>query len=239
MARLFNDGANEYLRVGSAVVAALPLTLAAWFYSDDGAADQALIGISDGLANGFILQAGGVGNNEIVAGSIDGGVADFALSTTFWGINTWHHGCAVFTNTTLRAAFLDGGGKGTQVDFNDPAGVDQTDIGQIGNGSSYMSGRIAEAAIWNVALTDVEVAILADGFSPLFVRPQNLAAYWSLIRDEDQDRVGGYDMTAFNGPSIAAHAPVLYPASVFVGMSTVAIARIPRPPAAYNTLAVY
>lgn len=229
MARLFDDGSSEYLRVGSAVVAALPMTLSAWFYSDDGGIDQTLVGISDGVANGFILQAGGVGSNEIIAGSIDGGVADYALSTAFWFADTWHHACAVFSTTTLRAAFLDGAGKGTQTDSNNPSGVDQTDIGQIGNGSSYISGRIAEAAIWDVALTDAEVAVLAKGYSPLFVRAQSLVAYWPLIRDEDQDRVGGYDLTAYNTPSIATHPPIIYPAppSFFIAPAAAAADAMP------------
>ncbi len=44
-------------------------------------------------------------------------------------------------------------------------------------------GRIAEVAIWDVILTADEAAILSKGYSPLFVRPQNLVAYWPLIRE--------------------------------------------------------
>jgi hypothetical protein len=77
-----------------------------------------------------------------------------------------------------------------------------------------MSGSIAEAAIWNVALTDAKVAILAAGFSPLFVDPQSLVAYWPLVRDTDDDVVGGYDMTAYNTPTVASHPPkIFYPVS--------------------------
>jgi hypothetical protein len=58
--------------------------------------------------------------------------------------------------------------------------------------------------------------MLAAGFSPLFVRPQSLVAYWPLIRDNDNDIVGGYDMTAYNTPTVAAHPPVIYPVSPHV-----------------------
>ena len=58
--------------------------------------------------------------------------------------------------------------------------------------------------------------MLARGYSPLFVRPQNLVAYWPLIRDEDQDRVGGYDMAAYNTPSVAAHPPIIYSAQLHI-----------------------
>jgi hypothetical protein len=32
-----------------------------------------------------------------------------------------------------------------------------------------------------------------------------------LIRDEDEDIVGGLSLTAYNTPSVAAHPPILYP----------------------------
>jgi hypothetical protein len=37
-------------------------------------------------------------------------------------------------------------------------------------------------------------------------------AYWPLIRDTDDDIVGGYSLTANGGPTIAVHPPVLYAA---------------------------
>lgn len=41
----------------------------------------------------------------------------------------------------------------------------------------YFDGDIAEAAIWNVALSDAEIAMLAKGLSPLRVRPASLVSY--------------------------------------------------------------
>ena len=79
-----------------------------------------------------------------------------------------------------------------------------------------MSGSIAEPAVWNVVLTDAEVAILGAGFSPLFVRPQNLVFYPDLIRGLN-DKVGGLTLTA-NGTVVSAHPPIIYPANVKVGI---------------------
>jgi len=74
---------------------------------------------------------------------------------------------------------------------------------------------LAEAGLWDAALTDAEVAILGVGYSPLFVRPQSLVAYWPLVRDA-KDRVGGYDLTAGGGPVVAAHPRIIYPSPQFV-----------------------
>ena len=60
------------------------------------------------------------------------------------------------------------------------------------------------------ALTDAEAAILAAGYSPLFVRPQSIRAYWPLIRGS-ADRVGGFALTEHNAPTVEDQSPVIYP----------------------------
>lgn len=217
MARLFDDATTEYLEVASSAVSGYPLTLAGWFYSDDAAAEQVIVSVADSAtsANYHVLVAhGGLGGDPVTARSR--AANGTAQSSTGYSINTWHHACGVFTAADDRAAFIDGGSKGTDATSSADTGFDAMSIGRVGDSSpsDYFSGRIAEVGIWDVALSDAEVAVLGAGYSPLFVRPQNLVAYWSLIRDEDQDRVGGFDMTAFNTPTIATHAPVSYPTPV-------------------------
>ena len=75
-----------------------------------------------------------------------------------------------------------------------------------------MSGHIAEAAIWNVALTAAEVTVLAKGVSPLFIRRQNLVAYWPLygLHSPETDFSGNNRvMTLNNGPTRGNHPPVV------------------------------
>jgi hypothetical protein len=43
MARAFDDGSSQYLQVGSTPVSAAPLSVAAWFKTDDLTADQTII----------------------------------------------------------------------------------------------------------------------------------------------------------------------------------------------------
>jgi hypothetical protein len=155
----------------------------------------------------------------------DAGVNSDAKTTAGYSANTWHHACGVEYSSNSRAAFLDGGNKGTNAVLSTPAGLDTTSIGvalRAGGPIGYLDGMVAEVAIWSAALTDAEVAILALGYLPLAVRPQSLVAYWRLIRDTDEDIVGGYSLTAVNGPSIGAHCRVIESAPPTLGMLAVA-----------------
>lgn len=242
MARLFDDASNQYLSVAQPVVAAVPLTMAAWIYKDDTADDACVMSIADVATATHFFQLEYWNDELVYAGTCGGGAVQEAMTSAAGGINTWVHACGVFPAINSRAVFLNGGSKGTNSGSATPAGLDNTSIGAKVASSivNYASGRIAEAAIWDVALTDTEVALLSKGFSPLFIRPQNLVAYWPLIRDTDDDIVGGYSMTPYNTPTVAAHPRVLYPTAAIIGKSGVVLAvRIPRPPAAYNTLAIY
>lgn len=46
-----------------------------------------------------------------------------------------------------------------------------------------MDGRVAEVALWDVALTDEEFVSLSKGFKPSRIRPQNLRFYAPIVRD--------------------------------------------------------
>jgi hypothetical protein len=77
----------------------------------------------------------------------------------------------------------------------------------------FLNGQIAEAAVWNVALSAAEIASLSKGFSPLLIRPASLVAYWPLIgrHDPEIDPVGRFDMTLTANPTTAAHPRVILP----------------------------
>lgn len=222
MARLFDDASSENLEVGTAVVTDFPATFACWFFSDSITINQTLVSIaSTGHTNRYtqLLAAGNVSGDPIRARNVRT-TAVSADSTTGYSANTWHHACGVFTSSTSRAAFIDGGSKGTDVNSKGFSAVDvnTTSIGVTGASSKllFMSGRVAEAAIWNAALSDAQVAILGAGYSPLFVRPQSLVAYWPLIRDQDNDRIGANNLTAINTPSVADHVNIIYPAAPYI-----------------------
>jgi hypothetical protein len=74
-----------------------------------------------------------------------------------------------------------------------------------------MDGKVAEVGIWQATLTDAEVAILGKGYSPLFVQPDKLLFYIPLIRDNDQDLIGGLSLSEVGSPTITDHPRIIYP----------------------------
>lgn len=212
MARLFDDAASEYLETDSAPITATPFTMACWFYSDDVTAAQVLMWVGDkDTTNAYvrISAQGDVAGDPVRFTLAPGGGSLHANTSTGYSADTWHHACAVAATSSDRSVFIDGGSEGTNTTSDFVPGEDRVAIGRTADSTPalYMSGRIAEATIWNIALSNAEVALLAKGVHSLLIQPENIVAYWPLIRDDDRDWVGGFDLTAFNTPSVANHPP--------------------------------
>lgn len=218
MARDFDDASSEYLEIDSAPISGHPCTLACWFYLDDQDSDHAFMYIGDKDVNDDWFQLRyDQSSDELRFGVRDVGETN-SVSTITPASGEWVHIAGAATSATVRKILVNGGDKGTSAVARSPNNLDRISIGRMGDStpSKYMDGRIAEVAVWNTDLTDIEIGILAKGFSPLFIRPQNLVFYAPLIRDEDLDRVGGLSLTAFNTPTVGEHTRVFYPAPVLV-----------------------
>ena len=207
-ARLFDDASYQNLFVTSTPVSNYPLTMACWLNCDDISYDQIVFTVGDkDVSNHYhalmVNEVSGI--TYLQSRVIDGGAPANANTTASISANTWHHGCIVHASLTDRAVLLDGGSKGTDTTSRTPANLDAVRIaGRIDDGSLQpYSGAIAHAAIWNAALSDSEVALLASGVSPLLVRRDALVAYWPLLGD-DRDVIGQYHMTSVNGPTWTA-----------------------------------
>lgn len=100
-----------------------------------------------------------------------------------------------------------------------------------------MSGLIAEAAIWNAALTDAEVAVLAAGYSPLLVRSQSLVFYIPLVR-EILDVVGGVTITNNNGSTVGDHCRIILPTRPTLLVPPPGILQVTASPAVVSVTAV-
>lgn len=171
-----------------------------------------------GSVDGFYIQAvGNTAGDPIRASVAAAGSFGEAATTTGYSANAWQHACGVFTSATSRAAFLNGGGKGTNAISRAPSGLSRTMVGRYNAGASnvYADAAIAEAAIWDTDLTDAEVAILATGVSPLFVRPQNLVFYAPLSGSNatETDIIGGASITWVNTPTKAEHPRIIRPSA--------------------------
>lgn len=220
MARLFDDSASEHGEVTAVPAVNAPLSMACWFYSDDAGAQQTLMSVAHSVtANHYqaLIADGTLANDPIYASSRAGGSARSAITAVGYSVNTWHHALGVFAASNSRSTYLDGGNKATDTNSVTPTAT-RTSIGRLGRSTPglYMSGRIAEAAIWNVALSDDDALALAAGFCPLMVRPDALVAYWPLIgvNSPETDEVAPANNLTLSGTAQADHPPIIYPSGI-------------------------
>jgi len=210
MARRF--GAAEYLYTNQGRVTVSPRTLSAWFKADNFAADRHIVATcSTANWNGYVVMYSRTTGR--VALNIQGAIIQ---STTTVTAGKWHHGCLVEYSNDSRAIFLDGGGKATDASVRNPTGIDNLTIGAraVGNGIfNEFLGEIAEVAVYQAALTDEEVMLLARGISPLSVRGRALTYYVPLVGTDLSDCMARLVMSQRAGiPAVVAHPPLYRPA---------------------------
>ena len=212
MSRSFNG--TNYLGYAGAVRTALPVTFAGWVYRPTGASGTIIALTTNTLSNAISLVALSTGAVRARSSTAGGTVAN---ANTIVGIsnNTWGHAASVFTSTTSRTAYINGGNPATNTATNDPnaSSFNKTNIGaRNSNLAASYTGYIADAGVWSVALTAAEIASLATGVSPLSIRPESLIAYWPLMgrTDPEIDLRGRYEMTV-NGAVAADHPRVYMP----------------------------
>jgi hypothetical protein len=212
MAYDFN-GTNQSIDASSAVLTAVPLTFACWANVDNVTTRFAILTVSQSASsiNHFVLTLHGAlaGDPVTMLTQSDGPVFGEATTSSGFSSSTWTHAGVISSAINSRAAYINGGSKGTNSGSSTPLDLNVTSIGRLWRPSTnaYTDGRIAEAAIWNAALTDAEVASLAKGFKPYRVRPQSLVFYVPLVRNI-ADLRKGVALTNNNTATVANHPRV-------------------------------
>lgn len=179
MARTFN-GTSGYV---SAVIApAFPYSFACWFRTTNMAQTKPIIGFSNAAGSRYdqIWFRGAVAGDPIDILSDAGAGQAITRSTSGTTPGVYHHACAVIASATSRTIYLDGGNSATTTTSVNPT-VDTFNVARFPG--EFFAGDVAEAALWDVALTAADVAALAKGLSPMHVRPQSLLFYAPLIRE--------------------------------------------------------
>ena len=199
MALSFNG--SSYIESTSTPVTTFPFTMACWFNPANVTAGGTLmsLGVANGVDRFQMVNRGDLAGDFIAISSLVGAAEGTATSTIGYTANTWHHAAAVCTSITGRSIFLNGGGKATNTTSSNPAGINNILQGARWSTSRgfFFNGRIAEAAIWNAALTDDEVISLSKGFAPSLIRPSNLRFYNRCLQ-RSQDLSGGRTLTQVN-----------------------------------------
>lgn len=211
MAYTFN-GSNQRITIASTPITVAPLTIACWYNTTDNANTQGFVNVCNSTGNqGFRLQIRGNIAGDPVSAQTIGSSNGLAYTTAAYSINTWQHACGVFTSTTSRTAYLNGGNAGTNTTACTVTGADRIIIGMNLSSSAatnLMNGQLAEIGIWNIALATDDIIALADGVSPSLVRSNSLVFYAPLLReliDLRDPRI----FTNVNAATVSAH-PRIY-----------------------------
>lgn len=225
----------SYAHLGSAVVTATPLTISCWFRLDNSSdgVKHTLAGVfrasggTAGQQSGLYIvhnNNGAAGSQPVYAASASTGTFTTGAVTSANVTNTnWHHVMAVFASSTSRTIYLDGGHSGSEATSNTPSSLNDTVIGAFldPTGAQFDSTNQSEAhcAFWSAALTAAEDVSLANGASPMVIRPVSLLSYaplWGLASPELDLIDLGHAWTLVSSPTVTASAP---PVSVFLPAS--------------------
>lgn len=207
------DGSTQYLSRADAPVTAVPLSMACWANKPSGTEQGVLISIGDTAADTmFSMRYSSVEDVEVTARQAGtSGVATSSGAGTAG--DAWFHACGVYRTTTSRDAYRAGANKGSNATSITPTGLDRTYIGFGANSGStdFHAGYVAEVAIWNIALSDQDVADLARGLSPLYVHPESLVLYSPLIgrMTAENDIISGLNWTHNAGPTQVPHPRII------------------------------
>jgi hypothetical protein len=213
------NGTNQRITAANPI-SDVPFTLACWFNAQNAARNQGLLQVGDfATSQRCTLFAGGNVAGDPARMQTQGSAAGITINTsTGWTTNTWNHACGTARDVDgfleEFAVYLNAGGKAT-IQSNVGAPSTPWSSMQIGaqttnnatGAGSYFDGLIAEAGIWNVALTDDEIASLAKGMTCNLVRPQSLVFYAPLIRNL-VDLKGGLTLTNNNTATVVDHTRV-------------------------------
>ena len=213
MAIAFLAASSEQLYNDTAVVADAPVSMSCLFRINDITGDYCLVGIGDkDASNQFhMLNVAGSVDDSLRVSSRGGGSTRESIAGSAYSADTWYHGGGVWASTSSRLVYFDGVAGTEDTNSETLTGNDRIVLGARPNLSEDLDGQLAEVGIWNVALTAAEMASLAKGYSPLFIRPQSLIFYMPLVRNLSNDLVGGLSMTAGGTPTAENHPTVIYP----------------------------
>ncbi len=216
MSRDFESSNDDYIEVGD--VPALDLTgdeitLMAWVRLEALNGEMKVFAKwrdSGGALHQYLLS---ISAADKVLFAVDAGGQSIATGTTSFVADTWYHIVGTYDGSDIRVYF-----DGVEEDSVARAGNFASTIApvRIGAGSGGagteqpFDGEIGHCAIWDVGISAGEIESLANGFSPLQVRPDNLLFYAPLNGlTPEYDAVGGLSLTV-NGPVASEEPPGLH-----------------------------
>lgn len=218
MGLLFN-GTTQYVTVASCPVTVTPLTLACWVNQPVIATNTVFFCMGSSIGGDFSSFQISINSAHVDAetSNASGSTDTIAASTVTNVISTTYHICAVFTSTTGRTIYVNGGNAVTDATSSLPtSGSLNTTVigGQIqGTVGNFVNANIYFPSIWNAALTATDITSLSLGISPRKIQPSHLVSYTRLTGSaspqQDIMRSTGYTLTA--SPTLVANIRIYSP----------------------------
>jgi hypothetical protein len=213
MAYGFIAASNQSLNTTSTPVSGVPVTLACWVKCDTLPSVQSCIfgiGVNTSTSTTYItLELGSTNRPQAIHRNATVGSSSATTGSIVAG--QWFHVCGVFETNSLRTVYWNGVASAANTTIITPFTATRIQIARRPNtnatGAAFLTGNVAEAAVWNAALTQPEIASLAQGMTCDKIRPQSLVFYSPLVR-ELIDQKGGLTITNNNSATVANHTRV-------------------------------
>lgn len=185
-------------------------TLFMWVYPQDNSNKQVpfALGESTLTPHSHDLVLRGDDASDYVGCSIRESNTEMPLTGSY-SLNTWQSviGTFVYPADDRNIGFNGGSFTTSTRDTADGAPYNEVRAGVGVYTTNFpFTGYLAELAIWSGDLTEAEFAILHKGFSPLFVRREDLRFYAPLVNDE-RDWISGKAASKGNKPGWSAEHP--------------------------------
>lgn len=199
------NGSSQFLYKSSfSGLSGYPCSIAIHFKPDDADTTESMgqLGYSGGTVQNILQARGSVAGDYLAAASYVSGWA-LAYTTTGFVASTWQHGLAVFNSSSDRRVYIGGGSKGTNSTTKNATPIDQLMVGARdtpGSPADWFKGKLAHVAVWSIALSDADAALLASGRDPRSVQAGSLVGYWPLATN-GEDLVGEQDLSSSGSPS--------------------------------------
>lgn len=218
MARSFN-GSTDFINCGNSATLnpTTNLTIMSWMYQTSSLTSSAGITFArddNTLGRSYALGIVDYGSGAIYTSNING-TAPFTSGGTGQIMNQWVHLIALTSSGTGSQIWVNGAQSGTSGTYAAPnSTTGNTTIGErtFVGAQGWWPGRIADVAIWNVALTPAEILALSRGARPFTIREPALLGYWPLdgLQSPEPDLSGFAHNGTLNGTTaVSIGAPVM------------------------------
>lgn len=217
--RQFTETSGQFMARTTAPVSTYPCTISVWYKPSNNTSNQSIVylGSATDQRRFLIYRTSSVSNNFAAMDnrSNGGAVIQIIVSTTQLNSSTtWYHVVGVYASATDRKLYVNGVFEASDTNSMTTTSLDKMGIGARAAPAPsyglYANAKIAEVAIWNVALSSAEILSLAKGANPQAVQPAALKSYIPLCTglSPDIDFLGG-TIGLTNSPSASVdHPPV-------------------------------